>query len=782
MTTIAEQLQEAADKATQASEQGNLWATGPINTTVPTDSGPVPTIAEFTRAAQARADAAIEALGWVLAGDFTAGCTVTERNQYVLVVGGPGYRWDGALPKVVAPGSSPTPIEPGAWVLVGDATLRGDLAAPGGAGLVGGVAKPVTWSGFAGGVDLTGAVSCKNAVVAALQSGGEIRFPAGNYFIPASGGPIVATITKSLLVTCEPGVRFFTDSLDGNMIAIQVPSNGAGLPVDGITCDWDGGFFDQRNQKNSTTVPFAANYPPANLGTSNICDALYMVGFYTASGVTKAGMKRATARRVVTYAGDHWQTAGGDSGVFIGGAEEQLIELCYFKGNRDLGAYPSAHESGQIKCSVTVRNNIFDTCFHGAAAKRGFESIDITKNTFINCVRAAQSEFISVRNRNVGIYNNTFIGCGITARVQQSDGGFIYGNVDKEHGATLANGSIEPIVGLRGYLIESCSDIVTGPNFASAEKAAAAAAYPTQGQGVTVTGASTGCVQVFNIFKGWRRLGNDETSGGKNVWSENRCPDGTSKNVVFTDIANGSERRVADQLGNAPWWRTPQYIFLTDETNPLIRGYNGTSASAAGIYFKGADIGLAGPNVLVQGNLFPVTPNTTAIGAATSPVAGGWTQSAFTVTSDEKTKTRPFEITDAMLDAVAEIDWVMFQIIGRILEKGEDAARWHVGVMAQRVKEVFEKHGVDPHDHAFFCYDKWDAKPAVTLEVPAAYDMHGLMVSEARTEIIEEAVEAGDLYSIRYDELLALKIKQVERDHVRKIDSLEARLATLEAK
>lgn len=136
MSAIQE-FEAAAAKATQASSQADTWANGPVNTTVPTDSGPVPTIAEFTRANQERADAAIESLGWVLAGDFTAGCTVTERNQYVLVVGGAGYRWDGVLPKVVAPGSSPAPIAIGAWVLVGDMSLRGDLAALGGAGLVG---------------------------------------------------------------------------------------------------------------------------------------------------------------------------------------------------------------------------------------------------------------------------------------------------------------------------------------------------------------------------------------------------------------------------------------------------------------------------------------------------------------------------------------------------------------------------------------------------------------------------------------------------------------------
>ena len=116
--STAQQLQEAADKATQASSQADTWANGPINTTVPTDSGPVPTIAEFTRANQERADAAINALGWVLAGNFTAGCTVTGRNQYVLEVGGSAYRWDGSLPKTVPPGSSPSPEAAGSWVRI----------------------------------------------------------------------------------------------------------------------------------------------------------------------------------------------------------------------------------------------------------------------------------------------------------------------------------------------------------------------------------------------------------------------------------------------------------------------------------------------------------------------------------------------------------------------------------------------------------------------------------------------------------------------------------------
>lgn len=61
-------------------------------------------------------------------GDFTAGCTVTARNQGVLEVGGSVYVWLGAFPtggKVVPPGSTPAStggIGPTSWLDVGDAS------------------------------------------------------------------------------------------------------------------------------------------------------------------------------------------------------------------------------------------------------------------------------------------------------------------------------------------------------------------------------------------------------------------------------------------------------------------------------------------------------------------------------------------------------------------------------------------------------------------------------------------------------------------------------------
>ena len=78
--------------------------------------------------------------GYNVVGDFATGCTVTERNQGVLYeTDGTVYVWLGALPKVVPPTSSTATtggLGTNGWLDVGDASLRGDLAATGGSSLI----------------------------------------------------------------------------------------------------------------------------------------------------------------------------------------------------------------------------------------------------------------------------------------------------------------------------------------------------------------------------------------------------------------------------------------------------------------------------------------------------------------------------------------------------------------------------------------------------------------------------------------------------------------------
>lgn len=86
------------------------------------------------------AQQAIAAFGYITLDSFEDGNTLTLPNQVLrLESTGEYYRWDGAFPKVVPAGSTPDStggIGTGAWLSVGDATLRGDLAQTTGAGLV----------------------------------------------------------------------------------------------------------------------------------------------------------------------------------------------------------------------------------------------------------------------------------------------------------------------------------------------------------------------------------------------------------------------------------------------------------------------------------------------------------------------------------------------------------------------------------------------------------------------------------------------------------------------
>ncbi|HIA6287637.1 TPA: hypothetical protein ACWQUX_003860, partial [Escherichia coli] len=73
-------------------------------------------------------------MGWELIDSFQGGTTLTRADQalrWELPDGdGEYYRWDGSLPKTVPAGSTPDStggVGTGAWVGVGDASLRSDL-------------------------------------------------------------------------------------------------------------------------------------------------------------------------------------------------------------------------------------------------------------------------------------------------------------------------------------------------------------------------------------------------------------------------------------------------------------------------------------------------------------------------------------------------------------------------------------------------------------------------------------------------------------------------------
>lgn len=146
---------------------------------------------------------------------------------------------------------------------------------------------------------------------------------------------------------------------------------------------------------------------------------------------------------------------------------------------------------------------------------------------------------------------------------------------------------------------------------------------------------------------------------------------------------------------------------------------------------------------------YPVTASTRNLGQSANQWNNSYFAVASTIGSDERIKTAPQAIPDAVLDAVGDIDIVQYKLLAAIALKGEPAARLHVGVIAQQVVEAFAARGLDATDYGVLCFDEWDAAPAVL-------DDDGNVITPAR--------EAGEMYSIRYDELLVLEAARVRRE------------------
>lgn len=294
-----------------------------------------------------------------------------------------------------------------------------------------------------------------------IELGGELSVSAGSYFIEQKGsdaGGVVAEITRSIDMLCKPGVKFYTDNLDNDFIRVVVPSNGSGLPSDGITVRWVGGHFDQSEQKVSTVVPFLTEYPApvGKQGTSATCDGLSIRGDYN-DGTEKNGIVSCEVYGVTSYAGDHWEIAGGDSAVFVSGCRKQIVKYCASIGARDSAVYTSGSSLATLDCDTTVEANFAVNCFHGFASKRSATG-GIINNFAKNCSRAVLVDKVSGSGaKRFTVRGNRGDQVGVMVRAQGCSGFSISDNHGVGLGSLLSDGTtVEQYAGGFAYVTEGC--------------------------------------------------------------------------------------------------------------------------------------------------------------------------------------------------------------------------------------------------------------------------------------------------------------------------------------
>jgi hypothetical protein len=120
-------------------------------------------------------------------------------------------------------------------------------------------------------------------------------------------------------------------------------------------------------------------------------------------------------------------------------------------------------------------------------------------------------------------------------------------------------------------------------------------------------------------------------------------------------------------------------------------------------------------------------------------------------TSDEREKEQIQDIDAKALKAWEKVNYVQFKFKDAVVKKG-DGARWHFGLIAQRVKAAFESEGLDAFAYGLLCYDEWEATSAI-MGSPGI-DAEGNQLEEVE---IKAATTAGNRYGIRYEQALALE-------------------------
>lgn len=128
-------------------------------------------------------------------------------------------------------------------------------------------------------------------------------------------------------------------------------------------------------------------------------------------------------------------------------------------------------------------------------------------------------------------------------------------------------------------------------------------------------------------------------------------------------------------------------------------------------------------------------------------------------TSDKRLKQDITAIPEEVIEAWREVNFVQYRWKAAVEEKGN--ARKHIGLIAQNIKQAFEKRGLNATDYGLLCYDKWEGQEEIR-------DEDGVIIQEAR--------EAGDRWGIRPEECLFLEVESNRR----KMRELEERLRRVE--
>ena len=256
-------------------------------------------------------------------------------------------------------------------------------------------------------------------------------------------------------------------------------------------------------------------------------------------------------------------------------------------------------------------------------------------------------------------------------------------------------------------------------------------------------------------------IDNSATANSNLVWNGNMAANyirGLTSKLMLSGVSGKGARLYSDDAtpGYCEWEKRGSRNFVF-----AVAGSGATQQTSFVNDAGGANQHVVG----FGGNIIPLTTNSFTCGQSSFAWSGGFTQVAFTVTSDENTKTEIRSLDDkelAVAKALLKLPRV-YKLKSSVAEKGSDKARWHSGMIAQAAVQCFVDQGLDPYAYAMNCRDpvmegigkpvlNADGTPKMETEIDGkeypVFDMVG-------TQKIGADGQPEWLLSLRYEEFYA---------------------------
>lgn len=147
------------------------------------------------------------------------------------------------------------------------------------------------------------------------------------------------------------------------------------------------------------------------------------------------------------------------------------------------------------------------------------------------------------------------------------------------------------------------------------------------------------------------------------------------------------------------------------------------------------------------------------LGSSTFQFKDCYLQNSPIVSSDERLKQDIADVPDAVFRAWGRVGFKQYRFKEAVEKKGSDA-RLHVGLIAQQILAAFEAEGLDATKYGIVCHDSWDDQHEydTVIDQEAVLDEKGNIVTPEKSHQVKRlAKAAGDVWTVRYEEALALE-------------------------